>query len=58
MLADSIPIALIQIAAFFLLLFGGLLQAFLIKAPLPTIGVFGLILVIDWAWSKILPNWK
>ena len=47
-----------SLTTFSLLLFGGLLLAFLIKAPLPTISFFALIWVINWAWSKILPNWK
>ena len=47
-----------SLTTFSLLLFGGLLLAFLIKAPLPTICFFALTWVIYWTWSKILPNWK
>jgi hypothetical protein len=39
-----------SLTTFLLLLFGGLLLAFLIKAPLPTIGFFALI------WGSIGPG--
>ena len=47
-----------SLTTFSLLLLGGLLLVFLIKAPLPTIGFFLFIWGIYWAWWKILPNWK
>ena len=47
-----------SLTTFSLLLFGGLLLAFLIKAPVPTIGFFALIWLIYPAWSKIFPSWK